>query len=186
MYKKRISILLVLLMVLGGWNGLFVGGNKAYAAVAFAGGTGVESDPYQISTAAQLDAVRGYTSAGIYFELIADIDLSGYGTGAGWAPINSFYGNLDGNGFKIMNLTINRPTTHYEVGLFKSIESGGTISNIILQNMNVTGRQGAGGLVYANSGTINNSSVTGSLYGSRILGGLVGNNYGTMMYHTNI
>lgn len=42
---------------------------KAYAAVSFAGGTGLEGDPYQIATAEQLNAVRNYLGAGIYFEL---------------------------------------------------------------------------------------------------------------------
>jgi hypothetical protein len=42
-YKKGISIILVMLMVLGGLNGLVTGG------------IGVESDPYQIATAIQLD-----------------------------------------------------------------------------------------------------------------------------------
>ncbi|WHY19442.1 hypothetical protein QNH28_29335 [Paenibacillus sp. G2S3] len=42
---------------------------KAYEAVSFAGGTGLEGDPYQIETAEQLNAVRNYLGAGIYFEL---------------------------------------------------------------------------------------------------------------------
>ncbi|WP_438350255.1 hypothetical protein ACP8HI_06235 [Paenibacillus sp. FA6] len=34
-YKKGISIILVMLMVVGGLNGLFVGGVKAFAAGGF-------------------------------------------------------------------------------------------------------------------------------------------------------
>jgi hypothetical protein len=40
----------VMLMVMGGFNGLFVGGDKAYASEAtpeFAGGTGAIDNPYQ-------------------------------------------------------------------------------------------------------------------------------------------
>jgi hypothetical protein len=57
-------------VVLSGIPGLFATDEgKAYAAVSFAGGTGLEGDPYQIATAEQLNAVRNYLGAGIYFEL---------------------------------------------------------------------------------------------------------------------
>ncbi len=121
-YKKGISIILVMLMVLGGFNGLFIGGGKAYAnhvTVQFAGGDGSEGDPYQIATAPQLDEIRNHLEANNHFKLIADIDLTeylsedgaGYNDGEGWVPVgehyDSFNGKLDGNGFKIMNL--NKP-----------------------------------------------------------------------------
>jgi hypothetical protein len=63
MYKKVISIILVMLMVLGGLNGVFVGGEKAYAnhvTVQFAGGDGSEGAPYQIATPAQLNEIRNH------------------------------------------------------------------------------------------------------------------------------
>jgi hypothetical protein len=67
------------------------------------------SDPYQIENAPELDAVRFHLWEGAYFMLVADIDLSGYN----WLPIGDsstiFQGNIDGNGFKITNLSINRP-----------------------------------------------------------------------------
>ncbi|MEX2461586.1 MAG: S-layer homology domain-containing protein [Paenibacillaceae bacterium] len=179
MYKKGISIILVMLMVLGGLNGLFIGGGKAYAAVSFEGGTGTLADPYQIATADQLNEVRNHMSAS--FKLTADIDLnvSPYNVGAGWQPIGNgtsmFQGNMDGNGYKITNLMINSPGTDY-IGLFGG--SSGSINKIILENISVTGGSYTGGLVGYGFSTISNSSVSGSVTGQDNTGGLVGYNYG--------
>lgn len=189
MLKKAISIILVMLMVLGGLNGLFVGGDKAYAnhvtnAVQFAGGVGSEGDPYQIATADQLNEVRNHLEAGIYFKLTADIDLdvSPYNTVAGLSPLsdgsNSFNGNMDGNGFKIINLIINSEANN--VGLFGSTGSNSVINNIILENVTINGAYNSGSLVGSNMGAINNSSATGNVTGVGSVGGLVGDNYGTI------
>ncbi|NHN32226.1 immunoglobulin-like domain-containing protein, partial [Paenibacillus agricola] len=186
--KKGMSIILVILMVLGGLNGLLIGGDKVYAAVAFAGGTGTIADPYQIATAAQLNELRNHLQDGDNnYKLIADIDLSTYSTGSGWAPIGNtggngsgiFIGNLDGNGFKIMNLKINRTTTD-NVGLF-AIIAYSEMKNIILENISVKGRAITGGLVGNNQGTISNSSVTGSVTGKANSGGIVGLNLSTIV-----
>ena len=195
MLKKAVSIILVMLMALGGLNGLFVGGENAYAADGFAAGSGTSNDPYQIATAAELDLIRNYLGDdNKYFKLTADIDLTnylsasgaGYNGGAGWVPIghyyNRFLGNFDGNGFKIMNLTINLPEGQ-QIGFFGILE--GTITNMILEDIDVKGLGDIGSIAGGNYGTISNSSVTGSVYvdptrddpneGSNI-GGLVGVN----------
>lgn len=76
--------------------------------VSFDGGSGTVEDPYIISTAEQLDAIRDNHSAS--YRLANDIDLTNYidkkyGT-EGWKPIGggddsySFDGNFDGNGYK--------------------------------------------------------------------------------------
>ncbi|MDF2650533.1 MAG: hypothetical protein K0Q73_6338, partial [Paenibacillus sp.] len=185
-FKKRLSIILVMLMVLSGMNGLFIGDDKAYAnGVTFAGGTGSLELPYLIATPDQLNEVRNHLEAGIYFKLTADIDLSEYPADddAGWLPIGYyvsstdyefFSGNFDGNGFKIMNLMINRPAQDY-IGLFET--NKGTIANVTLENINVTGNYAVGGLAGENIGTINNTTVTGSVYGlGTSIGGLVAYN----------
>jgi hypothetical protein len=182
-YNKIISIMLVMLIVLGGISGLFVGGDKAFAA-DFAGGSGTESDPYQIATAGQLDTVRYYLQAGVYFKLTAEIDLAGY---SNWQPIgladgnidNYFKGNMDGNGFKVKNLTINE-TFKDTVGLF-GIAYYSVIHNMALENVNVTARSSVAGLVGNNYfGTISNSYTTGTVSGTNRVGGLVADNYGTI------
>ncbi|MRN53029.1 S-layer homology domain-containing protein [Paenibacillus monticola] len=178
-FKKGMSILLVMLMVMGGISGVVVpSGGTAYAAVSFAGGTGSASDPYQIATADQLDLVRNYLGAGLYFNLTADIDLSSY---TNWEPIgtvdNEFMGNMDGNGFEINNLKIDSQG-HYYSGLFGF--SDGIITNMILDDIEVKGAYTVGGLVAWNYGTISNSYATGSMSGDTAVGGLVGINSGSI------
>ena len=73
----------------------------------FAGGTGTATDPYLISTPAQLNNVRNDLEA--HYKLINDIDLAGWGN---WEPIGTdvntpFSGVFDGNGKVIKNMTIN-------------------------------------------------------------------------------
>jgi uncharacterized repeat protein (TIGR02543 family) len=143
-------------------------------------GTGTENDPYQISTGEELDTVRNYLNSGLYYKLTADINLSSYGQR--WLPIgdsiNWFEGHMDGNGHKITDLTINKPDDTY-IGLFGYIGYDASVSNMILENVNVTGRQDVGGLAGRNlGGEISNSYVTGSVSGKASnVGGLIGYNY---------
>ena len=79
------------------------------------------NDPLVITTATQFSEIASLVSIGrlesfifnnisatAYLELGNDIDLSGYGSGNGWAPIgtndNLFRGNFDGNGKNITGL----------------------------------------------------------------------------------
>ena len=185
-YKKGLSIFLVLLMVMGVMTGVVApNGGTAHAAGGFDGGTGSASIPYRIATADQLNEVRNHLATGIYFELTADIDLSSYASSEGWTPIGDisepFKGYLDGNGFKITNLKINRELEN-DIGLIGV--NGGSITNVILEVIEVKGNSSVGGLVgYNDSGTILNSHETGSVSGSdsvsdssRRVGGLVGYN----------
>jgi uncharacterized repeat protein (TIGR02543 family) len=174
--KKVTSIILAMLMVLGGWNGLFDRGNQVSAAsgVEFAGGKGTSSEPYLIETADQLNEVRNHLASGIYFELIADIDLSGYAGGEGWAPIgNPFRGSFNGKGYKITNLTINRPQSN-RVGLFGETSALSSIGNIGLEDIDVVGNANVGGLVGSSFGAIRGSFTTGKISGGSSVGGLVG------------
>ncbi|WP_167858998.1 S-layer homology domain-containing protein [Paenibacillus cymbidii] len=184
LYKKGIPGILVMLMVVGGLAGLIVLGGKASAATKFAGGTGTADDPYQISTADQLSEVRNNYAAGTYFKLTANIDLSSFSSGAGWLPIGDdsglFQGNINGNGFTIANLTINRPTS-VNVGLFGKTANSSVITNMMVKNMAVLGKDNVGGLAGKNSGTISSSYTTGSVSGTTSVGGLVGHHaYGTI------
>jgi len=145
-------------------------------------GTGVESDPYQVATPGQLDMVRNYFGEGVYFQLTADIDLSDYQSGAGWTPIGDtnryFEGSMDGNGYKITNLSINRPTDHY-VGLF-GVTYNSDITNMKLEDVDIKGGFAVGGLAGYNGGTISDSSVAGTITGDESAGGLIGYNEGAI------
>ncbi|MBE8951558.1 MAG: hypothetical protein SR1Q7_00230 [Quinella sp. 1Q7] len=162
---------------------------------AFGGGSGTESDPYKISAVEHLqqlatDVNGGNTYEGVYFKLTADIDL----TGVDFAPIgnrnNMFNGTFDGAGFTISNLKIS--TGGNNVGLFGYVGEGGTIMNVTLDNVNVSGGDSVGGLIGANRGTIENCTVSGKVTGTgtgsdSYVGGLVGrNNTGTVSGNTAI
>jgi hypothetical protein len=151
----------------------------------FASGNGTAANPYKISTAKNLDALgncRGYTDN--YYELQSDIDLGSYlkGTSLGWQPISSFSGKLNGNGYKVFGLWINRPLLEY-AGLFGYVTTNGAeIKNIGVEINNdkggVESYNYVGGLVGQNNlATISNSYVTGSVKGNNYVGGLVGDNY---------
>ncbi len=105
--------------------------------------------------------------------------------GKGWQPIGTydidsqFTGTFDGQGYEIRDLFINRPDEN-DTGLFGSISKGGSIENIGLVNVDVTGWWAVGGLVGVNWGTVSNSYATSSVTGSFSVGGLAGLNLGTV------
>ena len=113
--------------------------------------------------------------------LIADIDL----TGKEWTPIGTesqpYTGTFNGNNYTITGLTVNQ-TRNY-VGLIGCIGSDGTVKNVKLENVNITGDgYFVGGVAGTNYGTIENCSVDGTLTNNRhYLGGVVGNNYGSII-----
>ena len=113
----------------------------------------------------------------------ADAGDAYWNDGAGWEPISlSRNATFDGNGYTIVNLYINLPNfsyAQYLIGLFGS--NGGTIRNVVLDGVDVTGgrrgfgfRSGVGGLVGANYGAIGGSTVNGTVTGNDYVGGLVG------------
>lgn len=133
-----------------------------------------------ISSAKDLAAI---TLDGNYV-LMSDIDL----LGAEWVPIGTytepFVGVFNGNGFSISNFKIGGNIQY--AGLFGY--SKGTIQNLGLKNftINVTssGESYVGGLVGENSGTISNCYTSGNITvtsnGIACAGGLVGYNSGVV------
>jgi hypothetical protein len=152
-------------------------------------GSGTKSDPYLIFNPIQLDQVRNFLGKeDVYFKMMADIDLSqfiqeNYPT-QGWLPIgnssSAFKGQFDGNGKKITNMTINRPTTD-DLGLFGYI-SDATIQNVSIQG-HIQGKNYLGGLVghishsprygYLSS-SISNVKTEVTISGNDYLGGIIG------------
>ncbi|MEX1198511.1 MAG: hypothetical protein WEB57_11715 [Pseudohongiellaceae bacterium] len=158
------------------------------ALASFAGGDGSAAAPWQIANAEQLDAVRHDLNA--HYILTADIDLmsatgrvSGafWNNGAGWEPIgqtlaSSFTGSLDGNGFTITGLFIERAGEN-QAGLFGWIGFGAQLTGMTLDAVNINGGSLVGGLVVTNfGGTIENSHINGSVRGNEFVGGLVARN----------
>lgn len=151
----------------------------------FAGGDGSYANPYQVSTPAQLNAVREYS--GKQFIQINDIDMTYdtqnpngayYDETSGWKPIDDFSGIYDGGGYKITGLKISRG---YETTLALFAVNSGWIINLGLENGSVTGPQAASIAGY-NEGFIVNSYNTGSVTGfSGYVGGLAIFNYGEII-----
>lgn len=116
----------------------------------FAGGSGTADDPYQVSTPAQLDAVRNDLSA--HYVQINDIDMSAFGN---FVPIGTmtytnsvtdeqqrqfedmdgdpFTGTYDGRCYQITGLTIKENDLDC-VGLFAACSESSIIKNVILEN----------------------------------------------------
>lgn len=154
--------------------------------VEFSGGSGTAADPYQISTAAQLDALRNFP--GSHFILMGHIDLgmSPWNSGIGWIPIGAkgsipFSGSLSGNGFSIRNLTIQQPDSSF-VGLFGRCV-GAVLDGIKLENITVSGKNQVGGLAgEVNGGVLSGLEVSGTVQGiGDYTGGLFRVVYGTVV-----
>lgn len=117
----------------------------------------------------------------INITLNTDLNL----TNMEWTPIGTesqpYTGTFDGNNYTITGLTVNQ-TRNY-VGLIGCIGSDGTVKNVKLENVNITGDgYFVGGVAGTNYGTIENCSVDGTLTNYvQYLGGVVGDNYGSII-----
>jgi len=147
----------------------------------FAGGTGTELAPYQISTPQQLDNVRNHLDKN--FILINDIDLASWGN---WEPIGDAYGLLfsgvfDGNEYIIKNMTIATTTNGTYAGLFGNID-GATIKNTGMINsmVDLNSTSYVGGIVgYSANSRISNCYNIGKVASTstsyQSVGGIAGN-----------
>ena len=103
---------------------------------------------------------------------------SGTEGGEGWLPIGihfeRFAAVFEGNGHTISNLFIDRDIDY--VGLFGAIAHNGTISNVGLADVNVTGLTRVGSLAGGNGGVVIGCDATGSVSGTNRVGGLIGSN----------
>jgi len=169
--KVRVAVgVLVLLTVVGG----------AYLTLVEQ-----EPEPVEISNAEEFEQMREDLDG--HYILVDNIDVAHIDN---FEPIGSpqdpFTGTLDGNGYTISNLTIDRPNES-PVGLFGSVgnKPQGVIEDVGLEDVDVTGNLTVGGLVGLNQGVIWRSYVTGRVRGDEdsggeAVGGLVGINRGVV------
>jgi len=148
---------------------------------------GTAAKPYKVYNVATLQKAGRDTGTGwtldAHYEQTANITLTANPAG-NWTPIgdntNRFTGTYDGGGKIISNLTINASTADWQ-GMFGYVDSG-TVKNIGLVSLNVSGRNNVGGVagtIY--SGTVSNCFVSGSVSGSTNIGGVAGTNDGEGM-----
>lgn len=170
------------------WDGKIAG--------KFAGGTGTESDPYQISNGAQLAYLAQQVNAGTnysgeYFKLTSDIRLNADDVPTGgneWTPIgnsdNSFNGIFDGAGHTISGLYV--PDTTGCPGLFGMGDDDTVIRDLIVVGTICAGESakdayvGVGGICAASYGKVQNCGFYGtikaddSVYDELPVGGIAG------------
>ncbi len=159
-------------------------------------GFGEADGVFYISTAKQLMDFADFVNKGnvnANATLMADIDLAEYT----WTPIgvtamgegvtNGYTGSFDGNGHVIRNVTFATPTSAMAAGIFGTVQSGGTVRNLGVENLSFDDNTydhragGIAGQLLADSTIsdcyVSNSTVKAS---SRVVGGIVGMNYGTV------
>jgi hypothetical protein len=158
------------------------------SAVSFAGtyngGGGGVGNPYQISRVEDWQELMTIPADwNKHFILTADVNLAEVTLTPVGNAGTPFTGVFDGNDNIISNAVINQPYSSY-IGLFGYVGYGGQIRNLGVENINVTGGDYVGGLVGDNYGTLTACYVTGSVTTTgtgRNVGGLVGyNNYGSI------
>jgi hypothetical protein len=147
------------------------------------GGSGIEGDPYLISSAEEfLDFKDMIDSRGIsndvFYKLANDIDLDNIPMDSIGRDDISFNGVFDGDNHKILNINLIE-TSDNNSGLF--INSNGVIKNLEISNGIIQGSVYAGAIVANNFGVvdncINNANVTASLN----VGGIVRINNGLIL-----
>jgi len=178
--KKIFTKLTTLLIAVTLSTGLMADGTQP-------SGSGTEASPYQVATLDNLLWISTTESSwDKYFEQTADIDASatstwnsnGSGGYYGFFPIGRaeygyvFTGFFDGNNYTIDGLYINRSNTD-RVGLFGRTGNPGSITNLGLTNVNITGKY-TGGLIGHCYSTVSNCYTTGSVSGIGQVGGLCG------------
>ena len=164
---------------------------------AFSGsGAGTQANPYLITNVDQLQEMAASLSA--FYALANDIDASATSdwndngtttyTIEGFAPVGidndtPFTGSLNGRGYAIQNLFVDRGSTDFNrstkdyVGLFGSVSNPNSgIYDVTLEDADISGRHYVGALAgYVDSGSITSCTVLGgSVLGTGYVGGLIG------------
>ncbi len=151
-----------------------------------------ERDPVYIHDVDELQAMNDDLYG--HYILANDIDASptlGWDSGKGFMPVGTidfddlddmgqaFHGILDGNGHTITGLHINR-SDQFAVGLFGVISEQGSVKDLTISGVNITGEMGVGGLAGASFGEVESCTVSGHVTGESMVGGLLAMNGGTV------
>jgi len=168
---------------------LLTDGSKLTASRLLTKGYSYDNNTYTVYTADGLlvwnEAAQNDLSTNCI--LAADITLPTVAEGeSNWTPIGTndhyysrYTGTFDGGGHTITGLTINQSGTDY-VGLFGCIGGRGTVKNLTLENVNITGHDNVGGVVGSTDDYLNivtGCTVTGTVSGNSNVGGVVGYNH---------
>ena len=166
----------------------------------YGGGTGTAEDPYQIWTAAQMNAIGTEPNDwSKHFKLMADLDLSGFDGNNGrptfniiapdTKPANLYYqgiaftGVFDGGGHKLSHLTIQGASY---LGLFAELAATAAVHDLGIEDVNVTGSGDCiAALAAEGRGSISHCYSTGVVNATGAaqerayaVGGLIASNFG--------
>ena len=183
--KLRPYLILLCVFVFGSFS----------TAWSYSGGEGTSVNPYQISSVNDLlDLAVTTADYDKCFILTNNIDLSAHSFShaliAGDSDSGFFFdgvpftGCFDGNNHIISNLTVN--SIKY-CGLFGYIESGGSVKDLGVENVDIAGSQwNIGALCGSSFGSVTNCYTSGKVSGYESIGGLCGYNEGFISdCHTN-
>ena len=154
---------------------------------SYSGGLGTEIDPYLISNQADLLELGSTTDDySKCFKMTADIDLSGTnftkaviaphrGTSSSLFAGYKFTGVFDGNGKKIINLSIDGGVGNHFVALFGAVYSGGEVKNLGITDCNINGADTVAALCAdSDDSIVSNCYSTGTVNGGMFVGGICG------------
>ena len=157
-------------------------------ASGFAGGTGMENDPWLIENAEQLAYLAQQVNKGkdyqrVHFRLVSDLDLSG----KEWTPIgtdgNPFWGGFDGGGHTITGMTITGKEASY-VGLFGECHNFTTASSYIksvtVKGANISGKSFVGAIAGGGANISDCYSIENTICARRQVGGVCGSLIGNI------
>lgn len=190
---------LVVFLLIRGW---------ASVAFGFSGGVGTYEDPFRISTVEDLLSITSSSElAGKCYVLVNDLDLdpnlpggrvfdrsvlSSDGDDSEFDfSGNVFQGQLDGNGHRILNMTIEAAEVTGYIGLFGVIGDQADIKDLRLEAVRIKVLNegiyvfNVGALVGRSFGVISRCSASVAIHvggdRSESIGGLVGGNHGSMI-----
>lgn len=154
-------------------------------------GSGTAEEPYMINSVQSLVSFAGslkqdslYHGFGLYFKLGCDIDMTDYYSDPfrvmdqGWCGIGGgFAGNFDGGGFTISNM-VHSDSGNSDVGLFKELLDEAVVSNLKLDQVNISAAwNNVGAVAGTTSGNVKLKGITvsGNIEAmGEYAGGLVG------------
>lgn len=157
------------------WNG-------SSTSSSYSGGTGTSTDPYLISSAADLSYLKQQVDSGnaynnTYFKMTKSVDMNNSNF-----MIGSFAGNFDGNYCTIRGLNISNNAEG--TGLFKSLLINGTIDNVTTYG-NIRGVGKTGSIAGESHGIVSNCTNYATITANGQKGGIIGYAYAPIINCTN-
>lgn len=157
-------------------------------------GAGTEMRPYKISSYHDLKYIGKYEyTTDLYYMLTSNIDASdsrrescnGDGTICkGFEPIQNFKGVFIGNKKKISYLWISRESED-NVGLFGSLASTAKVSGLVVESVNIRGKDHVGVIAGEDAGaTLDSIYVAGNIAANDYVGSIVGSKTSGSIAHS--